>query len=89
MTGVFAEEIARFGAKPDANMRRMRLRHLMSMSCGMERMQDFNEHWMENFLQSPVKYEPGTRFLYNSVGSCMLGVVVRRAGTILRHGSSP
>lgn len=76
---VFAEEIARFGAQPDANMRSMKLRHLMSMSCGMERMPDMDERWMENFLQHPVKYEPGTRFLYNSVGSCMLGAAVEKA----------
>lgn len=81
VTDVFAEEIARFQAKPDANMRKMRLRHLMSMSCGMERMPDFNEHWMENFLQSPVRYEPGTQFLYNSVGSCMLGAAVEKAAS--------
>lgn len=79
VTDVFAEEIARFGATPDANMRTMKLRHLMSMSCGMERMPTLNEHWMENFLQSPVQYEPGTRFLYNSVGSCMLGAAVEKA----------
>jgi CubicO group peptidase (beta-lactamase class C family) len=79
VTDIFAEEINRFGVRPDANMRAMRLRHLMSMSCGMERMPDLNEHWMENFLQSPVKYEPGTQFLYNSVGSCMLGAAVEKA----------
>ncbi len=75
---VFAEEIARFGAKPDDNMRKMTLWHLMTMSCGMERMPEMNERWMENFLQSPVKYEPGTRFYYNSVGSCMLGAAVEK-----------
>jgi aryl-alcohol dehydrogenase-like predicted oxidoreductase len=51
----------------------------MSMSCGMERMPDLNEHWMENFLSSPVMYEPGTQFRYNSVGSCMLGAAVEKA----------
>ena len=75
---VFAEEIARFGAKPDENMKKMRLRHLMTMSCGMARMPAMDEHWMENFLQSPVEYEPGTRFLYNSIGSCMLGAAVEK-----------
>ena len=79
ITDVFATEIARFGAKPDENMRKMRLKHLMSMSCGMERMPAMDEHWMENFLQSPVKYEPGTQFLYNSIGSCMLGAAVEKA----------
>ena len=79
VTDVFAEEIARFGAKPDANMRAMKLHHLMSMSCGMERMPALDDHWMENFLQSPVKYAPGSHFLYNSVGSCMLGAAVEKA----------
>lgn len=78
ITDVFREEIERFGAVPDENMRKMKLRHLMSMSCGMERMPAFDEHWMENFLQSPVKYEPGTQFFYNSVGSCMLGAAVEK-----------
>ena len=76
---VFAEEIARFGAQPDENMRKLRLRHLMSMSCGMDRMPELDEHWMENFLRYPVRDEPGTRFLYNSVGSCMLGAAVEKA----------
>ncbi len=75
---VFKEEIERFGAKPDANMRKMKLKHVMAMSCGMEHMPHMDEHWMENFLQSPVKYEPGTVFLYNSIGSCMLGAAVEK-----------
>ena len=75
---VFAEEIKRFGITPDDNMRVMKLRHLMSMSCGMERMPDMNEHWEENFLRSPVKFAPGAQFYYNSVGSCMLGAAVEK-----------
>ena len=78
VTDVFKEEIAQFGITPDENMRAMKLRHLMSMSCGMERMPDMNEHWEENFLRSPVKYAPGTQFYYNSVGSCMLGAAVEK-----------
>ena len=82
VTDVFAAEIARFGVNPDENMRKMKLKHLMSMSCGMNRMPEMDEHWMENFLRYPVQYEPGTRFLYNSVGSCMLGAAVEKASGI-------
>ena len=78
ITDLFGEELAQWGIVPDEAMKELRLRHLMSMSVGMERMPALDEHWMENFLREPVKYTPGTRFLYNSTGSCMLGAAVEK-----------
>ena len=81
---LFAGEIAAFGIESDDNMSKIKLCDVMSMSSGMERMPDLNETWLENYLKSPVRYTPGTQFLYNSVGSCLLGAAVEKA-TGKRH----
>ena len=72
------EEFDRYGVTPDENMRRVRIRDLMSMSCGMTAMPMMDDCWMENFLRYPVEKEPGTWFCYNSVGSCVLGALVEK-----------
>lgn len=76
---LFAEEIGRFGARPDTNMQKIRLRDVMSMTNGMLKNPMMDEFWLENYLQSTVEQEPGTQFLYNSVGSCLLAAVVEKA----------
>lgn len=56
------------------------IRHLLSMSAGVA----FNEtgavtenDWVKSFLESNVKFEPGTKFLYNSMNSYMLSAIVK------------
>ena len=51
----------------------------MSMTCGMKNMPAMEDFWIENFLSAPVEAEPGTEFMYNSAGSCMLGAAVEKA----------
>ncbi|MFR7718266.1 MAG: hypothetical protein ACLU3N_06365 [Lachnospiraceae bacterium] len=34
--------------------------------------------WLKNYLAEPVVAEPGTEFLYNSSGSCLLGAIVKK-----------
>ena len=75
---LFADEIRRFGTNPDDGMKSLRLRHLMSMSTGMEKMPQMDEFWIENFLREPVCHTPGKVFLYNSTGSCLLGAAVEK-----------
>ena len=77
---LFREEIEERGISPDENMRKMRLRDVMSMATGMERMPMIEDDWIGRFLSAPVKYEPGTRFFYNTAGSCMLGALVKKFG---------
>jgi len=62
----------------------MRVRHLLSMSTGhakdttgyMHRRRDGN--WVKAFLEQPVRYQPGTHFLYNSGASHMLSAIVQK-----------
>ena len=75
---VFADEFALYGIEPDENMRKLKMSHLMSMSVGMARMPEMDERWVENFLREPIVHEPGTTFLYNSIGSCLLGAAVEK-----------
>lgn len=52
--------------------------HLLSMSTGMRTVSGFEGNWIVNFLKNPILDRPGSRFFYNSVGSTLLGEIVRR-----------
>lgn len=71
------------------NLAAMKLRHLLTMSCGhaaepslddlrRRSAEDSTVSWAKTFLSHPVDYEPGTVFCYNSVGSHMLSEAVQR-----------
>ena len=56
------------------------IKHLLSMTAGV----NFNEtgavtenDWVKSFLESNVKFEPGTKFLYNSMNSYMLSAIIK------------
>ena len=71
-------------ARPDANLAKMRIRHLLSMSTGHDK--DTTEQlranpdgdWIKAFLALPVEHAPGTHFVYNSGASYMLAAVVQK-----------
>ncbi len=75
---IMADEIKAYGITPDGNFKKMRLRDVMAMSNGMELMCPLNDTWIENWLNFPVKYDPGTYFNYNTVSACILGVIVEK-----------
>ena len=60
------------------NLKKLRVRHVLSMACGMEEMPGNTADWIREFLAEPVVHEPGTAFMYNSMGSTLLGAMVRR-----------
>lgn len=65
------------------NMRRMTLRHLITMNTGQtdpeDRLfQDREKDWAVSFLTSPVEKEPGSWFLYNTRATYMLSVIVQK-----------
>lgn len=70
--------------KVSKNLAAMQVRHLLSMSTGHAK--DTTEHlfrqhdgnWAKAFLKLPVKYKPGTHFLYNTGASYMLSAIVQR-----------
>lgn len=78
LADIFKEEMP-FVSQPHMDrLMRLKVRHLLSMSTGMVRPSDFAGNWIVNFLSNPIVDEPGTAFFYNSVGSTMLGEIIRR-----------
>lgn len=78
MADVFADEIAERNLPLDERTRRITIRHVLTMTNGMAQHPDMSGDWIGNYFATPMAYEPGTRFAYNSAGSCMLGAIIRK-----------
>ena len=70
-------------AKVSDNLKAMTVRDLLTMSCGhdvepsgVRGGQD--QDWVTAFLAHPVVHEPGTFYLYNSLGTYMLSAIVQK-----------
>ncbi|MCI8638626.1 MAG: serine hydrolase [Coprococcus sp.] len=59
------------------NLKRMTVRDVLCMGCGMDRMPQPTKDWIRDFLAIPVEHVPGTAYMYNSVGSTLIGAIVR------------
>lgn len=64
--------------QPSENLQKLCIRHLLTMSCGMREMGPEGYGWLPNFLKMNVDYEPGSVFMYNSMGTNALGAVIKR-----------
>ena len=61
----------------------LRVHDLLTMSTGQEREPDRsyrneNDNWEKLFFNTPIIYQPGTRFHYNSMASYMLSAIVQK-----------
>lgn len=72
---IFPEEAP---ADPSENLRKLRVRDVLCMGCGMKKEPTPSAYWLRDFLATPVEDEPGTAYMYNSTGSTLLGAIVRR-----------
>jgi hypothetical protein len=59
------------------------IKDVLSMSDGQDPDPTFtvavrDSNWVKSFLALPVKYEPGTKFLYNSLGTYMLSAIIQK-----------
>jgi CubicO group peptidase (beta-lactamase class C family) len=69
-------------AEVSDHLKAMTVRDLLTMSCGHDeeptgqRGQDAD--WVQVFLAHPVVHEPGTFYLYNSLGTYMLSAIVQK-----------
>ena len=65
-----------------ANLAELKIKHLLSMSVGHEKdptgMVAGADNWVKAFLQVPVPYQPGTKFVYNSMATYMLSAIVQK-----------
>jgi CubicO group peptidase (beta-lactamase class C family) len=74
-------------ANVDANKRAMTLEHLLTMTSGLQCINEPSEvtlsqmmaspDWVQFMLDLPMSDEPGTRFVYNSGGSHLLSAIIR------------
>ncbi|MCD7806544.1 MAG: beta-lactamase family protein [Lachnospiraceae bacterium] len=62
---------------PSENLKKLRVRDVLCMGCGMDEMPVDSEEWVRDFLAIPVNHEPGTAFMYNTAGSTVLGAIIR------------
>ena len=65
------------------NLKAMTVRDLLTMSCGHDVEPSFRngnagDDWIKAFLAHPVIHEPGTFYLYNSLGTYMLSAIVQQ-----------
>ena len=90
MVDIFADEIEARGIVPAEGVDRITVEHVLTMTNGMARMPDMRGDFIAHYFSTPVVHEPGTRFLYNSTGSCMLGAIVeKRSGQSLKQYLTP
>ena len=90
MVDIFADEIEARGIVPAEGVDRITVEHVLTMTNGMARMPDMRGDFIAHYFSTPVAHEPGTRFLYNSTGSCMLGAIVeKRSGQGLKAYLTP
>ena len=64
--------------QPGAFLQHLKVRDVLCMGCGMDEMPVPGKDWVRQFLATPVNHEPGTAFMYNSLGSSMLGEIIRK-----------
>ena len=76
---LFAAEIAERGIELSEKTKRITVYHALTMTNGMAHHPAMDGDWIGNYFRTPMAYEPGTRFAYNSSGSCMLGAAILKA----------
>lgn len=90
MVDLFAPEIAARHITLSARMQRITVEHVLTMTNGMARHPDMSGDWLGNYFRTPMADEPGTHFMYNSAGSCMLGAIIqKRTGQNLKEYLTP
>ena len=82
LSDIFKDEFKQLGNQMDEKMSKMTVKHLLMMGTGAE-----YENWQgwENngnnilgFLQSHLKYEPGSKFFYHTLATYMQSAVITR-----------
>ena len=67
-------------SEPSANLKKMRVRDLLTMTSGHQDEVKLNaeSNWVKAFLSHPVPHQPGTHFRYNTPGTYMLSAIVQK-----------
>ena len=75
---LFAEELRGYGIEPSENMKKLTVRHVATMTNGMSFHAMPDGDFEYNYLCCDVDSEPGSVFMYNTAGSCMLCSIVQK-----------
>jgi CubicO group peptidase (beta-lactamase class C family) len=70
-------------AEVSDNLKKLEIRHLLTMNSGhdtdpTQAVRNGKEDWVKAFLATPITHEPGTYFVYNSVGTYVLSAIVQK-----------
>ena len=63
---------------PSENLQKLTIRDVLCMGCGMDVMSGPSKDWIRDFLATPVVHEPGSVFMYNSMGSTLLAAIIKK-----------
>lgn len=86
MADIFAEEISQRNLAVSELTKRITVRHALTMTNGMAHHPSMAGDWIGSYFRTPMAHEPGTRFMYNSSGSCMLGAaILKRTGQNMKE----
>ena len=87
---IFRSEIEEKNIHVPDGVERITVEHVLTMTNGMAYHPDMRGDFVANYLSTPLAYEPGTHFAYNSTGSCMLGaIILKRSGMNMREYLTP
>lgn len=75
---LLAEEIRQYHVNVNENLEQLTVEHVLMMANGMSIHPASGEHLLKNYLTSTFDHAPGTRFFYNTTGSCLLGAIVMK-----------
>ena len=82
---IFKDEMEEYNAPSYDKLERLTVRHVLKMATGMGKNPMLNDDWIGEFLKEPIVYEPGTKFLYNTSGACLLGAIVEKKAGMSLH----
>lgn len=82
---IFADEVKKWNVPIYENLEKLTVKDVLKMSNGMERNPMLDDNWVENFLKQPIVYTPGTHFMYNTSGACLLGAIVQKKSGVTLH----
>ena len=90
VTDIFEKEIKAAGLHVDPQLEQITIRDILTMTTGMAVHPAMTEQWINDFFQTAMKYRPGTHFMYNSSGSCLLGaIILKKTGFNLKEYLTP
>ena len=75
---LYEKELAGYGIVPSENMKKLKVKHLLTMTNGMSVHALPDGDFEYNYLSCDVDSEPGEKFMYNTAGSIMLGSIVQK-----------